>query len=210
VPGTGSYGGEAFNCNFAKLLKNSSFGDPVWLNIPGRMNDVSHKNAEHVAYAINYMYAVCGKQLAVCAWSQGNLAVQWTLKYWPSTRLAVNNFIALSADFHGTIQASILMPFKVGLGNPGVWSQRMTSNFIKTLRADDGDSAYVPTTSIYSATDEIVQPQSGTAASAYLKDVRGVGVFNCELQRVAPFTPAVSGCPLYQKTTSAETSLTIR
>lgn len=142
VPGTGSYGGEAFACNFAKLLKNSSFGDPLWLNIPGRMNDASDKNAEHVAYAINYISSACGKSVALVAWSQGNLAVQWTLKYWPSARLVVNNFIALSADFHGTLQASILMPFSVGLGNPGVWSQKRDSNFIKTLRDDEGDSAY--------------------------------------------------------------------
>jgi len=53
------------------------------------------------------------------------------------------------------------------------------------------DILAVPTTSIYSATDEIVSPQTGEWASALMKDVRGVGVFNCELQRVAPFTPAV-------------------
>ncbi|KAH7369783.1 lipase [Rhexocercosporidium sp. MPI-PUGE-AT-0058] len=190
VPGTGSYGGEAYAPNFAKLLKKSSFGDPVWLNIPGRMNDASHRNAEHVAYAISYISAVCGRSVAIVAWSQGNLATQWALKYWPSTRLVVNNFIALSADFHGTIQASALMPFNVGLGNPGVWSQKRHSNFLRTLHDDNGDSAYVPTTSIYSATDEIVQPQFGTGASAYLKDVRNVGVTNCELQQVAVLKPA--------------------
>ncbi|KAL2059902.1 hypothetical protein VTL71DRAFT_10057 [Oculimacula yallundae] len=190
VPGTGSYGGEAFAPNFAKLLKKSSFGDPVWLNIPGRMNDASHRNAEHVAYAISYISAVCGRSVAIVAWSQGNLATQWALKYWPSTRLVVNNFIALSADFHGTIQASALMPFGVGLGNPGVWSQKRGSKFLQTLHNDNGDSAYVPTTSIYSATDEIVQPQFGAGASAFMRDVRKVGVTNCELQQVAVLRPA--------------------
>jgi hypothetical protein len=106
------------------------------------MNDASDKNAEHVAYAVNYIATACHKSVALVAWSQGNLAVQWTLKYWPSTRLVVNNFIALSADFHGTLQASVLMPFSIGLGNPGVWSQKRDSNFIKTLRGDNGDSAY--------------------------------------------------------------------
>lgn len=58
------------------------------------------------------------------------------------------------------------------------------------------DTLTVPTTSIYSAVDEIVSPQMGEFASAFLKDARGVGVFNCELQRIAPLTPAVSSCRL--------------
>ena len=190
VPGTGSYAGEAFKHNFAKLLTASSFADPVWLNIKGRMNDVSHKNAEHVAYAINYLSAVCKKPMAIVAWSQGNLATQWSFKYWPSTRKAVNNFIALSADFNGTWQASTVMPFKLGIGNPSMWSQRQHSQFIQTLRDDGGDSAYVPTTSIYSVTDEVVQPQWGENASAIMRDGRGIGARNYQLQKVAPGEPA--------------------
>ncbi len=79
VPGTGTYGGEAFQHNFANLLKNSTFGDPVWLNIPGRMCDDATKNAEYVAYAINYISVMCYRKIAVVGWSQGNLSVQWSL-----------------------------------------------------------------------------------------------------------------------------------
>jgi hypothetical protein len=111
VPGTGTYGGEAFENNFAKLLKASSFGDPVWLNIPGRMCDESAKNAEHVAYAINYISSRSRKKVAIVAWSQGNLSTQWSLKYWPSTCDQVSNFICLSADFRGTVNAWGLCPF---------------------------------------------------------------------------------------------------
>ncbi|EXJ81269.1 hypothetical protein A1O3_07559 [Capronia epimyces CBS 606.96] len=191
VPGTGSYGGEAFESNFAKLLKASSFGDPVWLNIPGRMCDESPKNAEHVAYAINYISTRCQKKVAVVAWSQGNLATQWSLKYWPSTREQVSNFICLSADFRGTVNAWGLTPFKgTQPGTPAVWHQTRNSNYIATLRSNGGDSAYVPTTSIYSATDEVVQPQFGAAASALMKDDRNVGVTNCEVQVAAFLKPA--------------------
>ncbi|KAL2824995.1 alpha/beta-hydrolase [Aspergillus pseudoustus] len=191
VPGTGTYGGEAFAHNFTKLLKASSFGDPVWLNIPGRMCDSSPVNAQYVAYAIQYISTRSQKQVAAIGWSQGNLSIQWTLKYWPSTRAKVSNFIALSADFAGTIEAWGLTPFSHAVpGTPAVWHQRRNADFIATLRSNGGDSAYVPTTSIYSATDEVVQPQSGHRASALMHDARGVGVMNCELQVAARFKPA--------------------
>jgi len=172
VPGTGSYGGEAFEHNFGKLLKASKFGDPVWLNIPGRMCDESVRNAEHVAYAINYLSIRCNTKIAVVAWSQGNLSVQWSLKYWPSTREQVNNFICLSADFRGTINAWGMAPFPGMPCTPSVWHQTRSSNFITTLMSNGGDSAYVPTTSIYSRTDEVVQPQFGRWASALMNDER--------------------------------------
>ncbi len=63
----GTYGGEAFGNNFAKLLKASSFGDPVWLNIPGRMCDESPKNAEHVAYPIHYISSRSREKVAIVA-----------------------------------------------------------------------------------------------------------------------------------------------
>ena len=191
VPGTGSYGGEAFEHNFAKLLKNSSFADPVWLNVPGRMCDASTKNAEHVAYAINYIATKSNRPVTVIAWSQGNLSTQWSLKYWPSTRKQVNNFICLSADFRGTINAWGLCPVPGTVpGTPAVWAQTRNSKFIATLRSNGGDSAYVPTTSIYSQTDEVVQPQFGSLASALMKDERQVGVMNCEVQVHGRFMPA--------------------
>jgi hypothetical protein len=186
VPGTGAYGGTNFRNNFTKLLTDTSWADPMWLNIPGAMCDESPKNAEYVAYAINYVGLGTGKPVTLIAWSQGNLACQWSLKYWPNTRQLVNNLISISADFHGTLTAYFPLP-----NSPAILSQQYTSNFINTLRANGGDSAYVPTTSIYSSVlDEIVQPQAGDGASAFMKDARGVGVLNVDLQQTCPLTPA--------------------
>lgn len=182
VPGTGSTGCLTFRSNFIKQFTDSSFADPVWLNIPDFLYNDAQQNAEYVAYAINYISGISeNRNVSVIAWSQGNLDAQWALKYWPSTRKMVSDLIAISPDFHGTTLAtSTGLP----LNPPSILQQDYNSQFVSTLRSSGGDSAYVPTTSIFSSTDEIVSPQSGVNASAFLQDVRGVGVSNSELQIV--------------------------
>ncbi|KAF2428800.1 alpha/beta-hydrolase [Tothia fuscella] len=185
VPGTGSTGYLTYRGNFIKQFTGSSFADPVWLNIPDFLYDDAQVNAEYVAYAINYIAGISRNKssVSVMAWSQGNLDTQWALKYWPSTRKVVTDLVSISPDFHGTTTANTACP----LGTPcppAVIQQEYDSNFVRTLRKNGGDSAYVPTTTVYTATDTIVIPQSGANASAIIKDARGVGVSNSELQVV--------------------------
>jgi hypothetical protein len=193
VPGTGSYGGTNFASNLRKLLTGKKFADPVWLNIPGAMLGDAQTNAEYIAYAINYISAVSRqnkKNIAVISWSQGGLDTQWVLKYWPSTRKIVKDFLPVSPDFKGTVLANVLCLSPNSEGailpcNPAVVQQEATSDYIRSLKSNGGDSAYVPTTTFYSGFfDEIVEPQQGTLASAFINDVRNVGVSNNEVQRV--------------------------
>ncbi|KAK4547442.1 hypothetical protein LTR36_001098 [Oleoguttula mirabilis] len=190
MPGTGSSGYLTFIGNYIPLLQGSTIGDPVWLNIPGFLLNDAQTNAEYIAYAINYIYGISNKrQVAVFAWSQGNIDTQWAFKYWPSTRSKVTDHIAFSPDYHGTTEANF-----IALGEPlppSVLQQEYNSHFIDTLRSNGGDSAYVPTTTVYSGFfDEIVEPQQGTGASAYLLDARSVGVSNNEVQLICAGQPA--------------------
>lgn len=201
VPGTGAYGGTNFANNLRKLLAGKSYADPVWLNIPGAMLDDAQTNAEYIAYAINYISAVSGnnkENIAVISWSQGGLDTQWVLKYWPSTRKVIKDFLAVSPDFKGTVLAKALcltpnsdvaaLPC-----DPSVIQQESTSDFVRALRSGGGDSAYVPTTTFYSGFfDEIVEPQQGTIASAFINDARNVGVSNNEVQSVCSGQPGGS------------------
>ncbi|KAH7064885.1 lipase B precursor [Macrophomina phaseolina] len=198
IPGTGSYGGINFASNLRKLLTNVPYADPVWLNVPGALLGDAQANAEHVAYAINYISGISrGARVSVISWSQGGLDTQWALTHWPSTRAAVADFLPVSADLHGTVLANALCLSpgggSLGLGPcaPAVVQQQYNSRFVEALRAGGGADAYVPTTSLYSGfLDEIVQPQSGTAASAFVGDARGVGVTNAEVQVVCRGMPA--------------------
>jgi hypothetical protein len=133
---------------------------------------------------------VTGKKVSVVALSQGNLLTQWAFTYWPSTQSRVSDYIAISPDYHGTVQTELLCPKLGALAcAPSIVQQKYTSNLIETFRKAGGASAYVPTTTIYTATDEIVQPQHGRNASAYLQDTRDVRVLNVELQEHCPLFP---------------------
>lgn len=185
VPGTGDTGYTTFQGNLIPLLQGSDIADPVWLNIPDYQLMDAQTNSEYVAYAINYIYGISNRRkVAVAGWSQGNINAQWAFKFWPSARSRVTDHVAFSPDYHGTTIANLLVAPGVPLP-PSVLQQQYNSHFIQALRRNGGDSAYVPTTTIYSALlDEVVQPQEGTGASAFLLDARNAGASNNEAQSV--------------------------
>jgi len=190
IPGTAVPSGTTWYYTFSKL-GNSTDVDVVWVNLPRASLNDAQVNAEYVAYAINYISSLCSKPAALISWSQGGLDTQWALKYWPSTRLALQDFIAMSPDFHGSMVEAVVCPALTYVAcTPSILQQAWEAEFITTLRGDGGDSAYVPTTVIYSTFDEIVEPMSGPNASALLHDTRGVGVTLAHVQSVCANQPA--------------------
>ncbi|EHK99690.1 putative Lipase B [Glarea lozoyensis 74030] len=194
VPGTGTIGSTNFQPNIGKLLSQSTIGDPVYLQIPNNLLGDIQTSAEYVSYAIQYINQLTSKKPAVITWSQGSLVSQWAFKYWKTTRAMVTDLISISPDFDGTILALLLCPgFASGNAfacTEAVFQQVYNSNFITTLKSNNGDSAYVPTTTVYTATDEIVQPQIGNSASGFISDARGVGTSNTFLQGACLALPA--------------------
>jgi hypothetical protein len=192
VGGTGNPGYVTYAGSYIPLLQSpeTSFGDPVWLNLPGYSLEDIQTNAEYVAYAIQYISRISSdRSIAVFGYSQGNLDSQWAYKNWPSTRERVTDHVAFSPGYHGTRITELL----AAIPQPPAWLQSTyDSDFVAALRADGGDSAYVPTTIIYSSTDQVVQPQTGDGASSPLKDERDVGVSNVLVQDICPGKPAGS------------------
>ncbi|KAI9717207.1 MAG: hypothetical protein M1828_007400 [Chrysothrix sp. TS-e1954] len=207
IPGTGVEACESFAPNIGKLFANTNYADPVYVNVPGNLLADVQTNAEYVAYAVNYINGITGKNVSVITWSAGSITTQWALKYWPSTRRSVSDFVAVSPDYHGTIEVPLICPPGVPCA-PSVLQQLYTSNFIQTLRNNGGDSAYVPTTNVYSFFDEVVEPQQDPNASGSLNDARGVGVTNEEIQTTCPAgTPA--GGPNFGHESSLYNAVTV-
>ena len=195
IPGTGVTGCETYTPQYAKVLSGSSYADPVFLNVPTRMLDDEANNAEFIAYAINYISSISGgANVSIAAYSGGNTATQWALKYWPSTRSVVSHYLAFSPDYHGTVLDVELCPLGT-LCAPSVMQQEYNSIFVQTLLNNGGNSSYVPTTISTSIFDENVEPQSGTGASAYLDDIHGAGVLHNEIQQTCGALTA-AGFPL--------------
>ncbi|KAK0534886.1 hypothetical protein OC834_001733 [Tilletia horrida] len=168
VPGTGNTGSESFDSNYVILTRNLGY-QPCYISPPPFMLNDSQINAEYVVNAVSRLNAASGKKIPVLGWSQGNLIIQWALTFFPSTVGKVDRFVSFAGDFRGTVLAYLLDAQPLGIA-PSIWQQSTLSAYLTALRNAGGLTAKVPTTSIYSVTDEIVQPQIGGPAieSSYL------------------------------------------
>lgn len=118
---------------------------------------------------------------------KGSVDTAWALQYWPSARDVTSDVINLSGDYKGAYIAEAICPLPVC--QDSLWQQQLGSNFINVLRQGGGSSAYVPTTSIMSLTDEIALQIGGEAATGFIEDKREVGVTNTWIQEACALQP---------------------
>jgi len=187
VPGTGTTGAQSFQGGYVTLLgPPPGLGfDVCFLAEPQQMLGDAQDTAERIAYAINALATVSGAPVPVAGWSQGNLDIQWVLTFWTSARANTLQFISLAGDFRGTnlLAALSVAPGIVPLSR-SILQQESGSNFLKALSKHGGLSAKVPTTSIFSATDEIIQPENNSpTATSFLS---GSNVGNIFIQNACP------------------------
>ncbi|KAJ7309459.1 hypothetical protein DFH08DRAFT_974711 [Mycena albidolilacea] len=146
-------------------------GYPVcYLNTPDNSLIDAQITSEYVAYAINFLASSTGNPIRVVTHSQGGLNTQWALTFWPSTRNNVFSFFAIAPDYRGSINAAAVQ-------------QGYGSNFVNALAAHDGLTAHVPTTDIYTLTDELVQPETLLNATSALG---GSNTTNVAVQSACP------------------------
>ena len=122
-------------------------------------------SSEYVAYAIHKISQLAGgTQTAVISHSQGGPDTQWALRFWPSTRKVTRAFVALSPDFAGIdLLGTDASDFCVGaICQASLWQQSSGSHFLDALH-DDTFEQLVPTTTIWSHSDGIVNPPHDNA-----------------------------------------------
>jgi pimeloyl-ACP methyl ester carboxylesterase len=142
-----------------------------YANLPNRTLSDAQVTSEYVVSLVDRLYSAAGNNpINVIGHSQGNLNIQWVLNFWPSRRTKVATFISLAGDFQGTSEGPIidaLQQIAVQGANPSFLQQSvilgLQSAYLLALNKH-GNMALVPTTSIYTLTDDItqVEPNSST------------------------------------------------
>ncbi len=138
---------------------------------------------EYVVHAIRTMHARAGRRVSIIGHSQGGMVPRWALRFWPDTRAMVDDVIGFAPSNHGTTQAG---PSCNGGCAEANWQQSDTSNFMKALNSYQETFKGISYTSIYTRTDEIVQPnQDAETGSSSLRTGDGART-NVATQDVCP------------------------
>lgn len=165
VHGTVATAAENWGWNYQRVLPTKGF-DTCVVQMPNRSLDDIQASSEYVVNAVRRVNEWSGgRKVDVIGHSQGGLQPRWAIKYWPDVRLRIDDFVMLGAPNHGTYVANVL-----GLaGCTGACLQmKVGSRFLGALNAVDETPGDVSYTSIYTATDELVQPAVLPSATAAL------------------------------------------
>lgn len=171
VHGTFTWGEEQFGWSWLPELDARGY-DWCVVTYPDRGFGDMQVSAEYVAHAATTMHDLTGRAVDMAGHSQGGLMPRWALKYWPSVNAIVDDFVMLASPNHGTAVA--------GSGAPtfqmpeAFWQMQQGSAFVTTLNDGDESPGDVSYTSIYTATDELVQPSYGPDATAMLAQADNV------------------------------------
>ena len=166
VHGTFTTGTEQYNWTYIPLLDQAGY-DVCTVTYPDRGLGDQQISAEYVVYALRKMYADTGRKIAMIGHSQGAGMPRWALKWWPSARNAVQDFVLQAGPNHGTVVATIPPVLPGVTGFPAAFYQFGTSsNFIAALNRDDETPGDIDYTSLYTTFDELVEPSTPIPTAA--------------------------------------------
>lgn len=192
VHGTITAGYEQFEWTYLPLLVARGF-DVCFVTYPDRGFNDMQISAEYVVNALRRMQTESGRQVAMIGHSQGATMPRWALKWWPSARDAVADFVLLAGPNHGTTISdnnplNLVPELELqGLGIPGALFQFKTdSQFVAALNAGDETPGDIDYTSLYTVFDELVQPAQPVPTAALDFGQNNPRVTNLLLQDLCP------------------------
>jgi len=188
VHGTFTNGPEQYNPTYVPFLEDLGF-DVCVTSYPDRGLGDQQTSAEYIVYAVLRIQQQTGQLVDMAGHSQGGSMPRWAIRWWPSVRDALDDFVMHAAPNHGTTMGST-----GGGPSPEAFYQfAPDSNFVAALNSVDETPGDIEYTSIYTVTDELVQPQPlppiGTendSTSALDRGMNNPNVANLLLQDLCP------------------------
>jgi hypothetical protein len=181
APGTGSDGSQVF------LLAGGAFeamGRTLCVVIfPRRTTADLQDSVQYLVFAIRRLSRRAARPIGVAGVSQGGLLIRMALTYWPSVRGRVSDAVTAAGTHHGAPGTPESSTDCVTAGcPPALWQQRRGSALLRALNnGRDETPGRTPYTTVRSATDEIVRPQTGPRPTSALD-----GAANILIQDVCP------------------------
>ncbi len=151
------------------------------MDLPERALGDIQISSEYVVYAVKRLAAETGLKVSVVGHSEGGLEPRWAIKWWPEVRAAVEDLVTLATPHHGTAVTSAYCAS--GACTPAAWQMRPGSRFLEALNGGDETPGEISYTSVYTLTDELVQPQVPESTS------RLEGAANLAVQDLCPGRP---------------------
>lgn len=176
VHGTAVTAEEHWGWNYAKHLPATG-RDVCAVALPDRALGDIQVAAEYVVAAVRALSRT-HRSVDVIGHSQGSVVPRWAITWWPDVRKSVDDAILLAGPNHGTAVADVACA--AGSCAPAVWQMRTDAELIAALNRGDETPGEVSWSSIYSLTDELVQP----ASTAVLD-----GAANVAIQDLCPGRP---------------------
>ncbi|MBS64516.1 lipase [Salinisphaera sp.] len=197
IHGTTVTGSEQFTTFYTPQLVERGF-DVCIVTYPDRGLGDMQVSAEYVVYALRRIHAETGRKVAMIGHSQGGVMPRWAIKFWPSAREAVADFVMLAGVNHGTdvaLPAALADSLTTLLGidrlPPGVapavtYQFARSSNFVAALNAGDETPGEIDYTALYTLYDELVRPVVPEPTAAVDYEQGNPKVANILLQDICP------------------------
>jgi hypothetical protein len=140
---------------------------------------------EYLAYAIRSMYHAAHRRIAVLGHSQGGMSMRWALRFWPDTRVMVDDVIGMAGSNHGTSLVGFCRP-GVTSCPPADWQQGTNAAFIAALNSGAETFPGISYTEIFTHTDEVVVPNRTDAASSSALHTGDGHITDVSIQDICP------------------------
>ncbi len=185
VQGTAGRPEDHWALGYSKIMPDLGY-DVCTVRLPDLALGDIQVAAEYVVHAVRAIAAKSGKKVDLVGYSQGGLEPRWAFKYWPDVRESVDDLVTLASPHHGAIATDVLC---LATCQAAVWQMNYLgpSNFLQALNAGDETPGAIDYTSIYSLTDELVQPALPTPTAAL------AGATNIAIQDVCIGRPVQHG-----------------